>query len=104
METVTVTQIDPNDPTRMPPAAPGYTETVETVVVRDSSTGWWIAGILGGGGRCCGHGRYLLRCELADLIFQSTNVTFEVAKSLRNLVDFSKRVSRLLRRRFRGGL
>jgi hypothetical protein len=50
METVTVTQFDPNDPTRMPPAAPGYTETVETVVVRDSSTGWWIAGILGGGG------------------------------------------------------
>lgn len=24
------------------------TETVETVVVRDSNTGWWIAGILGG--------------------------------------------------------
>ena len=24
------------------------TESVETVVVRDSNTGWWIAGILGG--------------------------------------------------------
>ncbi len=44
-----MTQFDPNDPTRTPPGAPGHTETIETVVVRDSSTGWWIAGILGGG-------------------------------------------------------
>lgn len=28
--------------------SPVHTETTETVVVRDSSTGWWIAGILGG--------------------------------------------------------
>jgi hypothetical protein len=48
METVAVTQYDPNDPTRLPPGAPTYTETVETVVVRDSNTGWWIAGVLGG--------------------------------------------------------
>ena len=42
-----MTQYDPNtDPTRVPP--PVYTGTVETVVVRDSSSGWWIAGILGG--------------------------------------------------------
>lgn len=42
-----MTQYDPNtDPTRVPP--PAYTETVETVVVRESNTGWWIAGILGG--------------------------------------------------------
>lgn len=42
-----MTQYDPNnDPTRVPP--PVYTETVETVVVRESNTGWWIAGILGG--------------------------------------------------------
>jgi len=32
----------------VPPAGTVYTETVETVVVRDSSMGWWIAGILGG--------------------------------------------------------
>ena len=44
-----MTQFDPNDPTRMPPGASGYTETVETVVERASSTGWWVAGILGGG-------------------------------------------------------
>ena len=44
-----MTQYDPNnDPTRIPPPGPVYTETVETVVVRDSNTGWWIAGILGG--------------------------------------------------------
>ena len=44
-----MTQYDPNtDPTRVPPPGPVYTETVETVVVRDSNTGWWIAGILGG--------------------------------------------------------
>ena len=42
-----MTQYDPDtDPTRVPPV---YTETVETVVVRESNTGWWIAGILGGG-------------------------------------------------------
>lgn len=40
-----MTQYDPNDPR---PAAPVYTETTETVVVRESNTGWWIAGILGG--------------------------------------------------------
>lgn len=45
-----MTQYDPNtDPTRLPPAGPTYTETTETVVVRESNTGWWIAGILGGG-------------------------------------------------------
>ena len=44
-----MTQYDPDtDPTRVPPTAPVYTETVETTVVRDSNTGWWIAGILGG--------------------------------------------------------
>jgi hypothetical protein len=43
-----VTQFDPNtDPTRVPP--PPHARSVETVVVRDSGTGWWIAGILGGG-------------------------------------------------------
>jgi hypothetical protein len=52
-----VTQYDPNsDPadrresiiteTVVSPAP--VTESVETLVVRDSSTGWWIAGILGG--------------------------------------------------------
>ncbi|MDO9587934.1 MAG: hypothetical protein Q8R45_10400 [Brevundimonas sp.] len=52
-----MTQYDPNlDPadrretivteTIVTPAH--VTETVETVVVRDSNTGWWIAGILGG--------------------------------------------------------
>ena len=52
-----MTQYDPNsDPadrretivteTIVSPAH--VTETVETVVVRDSNTGWWIAGILGG--------------------------------------------------------
>lgn len=30
------------------PQPPVYTETVETVVVRESNTGWWIAGILAG--------------------------------------------------------
>lgn len=43
-----MTQFDPNDPTRVPPGTPVYTETVETTVVRESNTGWWIAGILGG--------------------------------------------------------
>ncbi len=44
-----MTHFDPNtDPTRIPPTTPVYTETVETVVVRESNTGWWIAGILGG--------------------------------------------------------
>lgn len=43
-----MTQFDPNtDPTRVPP--PPHAGSVETVVGRDSSTGWWIAGILGGG-------------------------------------------------------
>ena len=43
-----MTQYDPNtDPTRVPPGTPVYTETVETTVVRESNTGWWIAGILG---------------------------------------------------------
>ena len=43
-----MTQYDPNnDPTRIPPGTPVYTETVETTVVRESNTGWWIAGILG---------------------------------------------------------
>ncbi len=42
-----MTQYDPNnDPTRVPP--PVHTGTVETVVVHESNTGWWIAGILGG--------------------------------------------------------
>ena len=52
-----MTQYDPNlDPadrretivteTIVTPAH--VTESVETVVVRDSNTGWWIAGILGG--------------------------------------------------------
>jgi len=36
------------DPAREPPVAPTYTETVETTIVRESNTGWWIAGILGG--------------------------------------------------------
>lgn len=49
MEGPPVTHYDPNtDPTRVPPTAPIYTETVETTVVRESNTGWWIAGILGG--------------------------------------------------------
>jgi len=44
-----MTQYDTNpDPARVPPTAPVYTETVETTVVRESNTGWWIAGILGG--------------------------------------------------------
>jgi len=45
-----VTQYDPNtDPARVRPGEAAYTtETVETVVVRESNTGWWIAGILGG--------------------------------------------------------
>ncbi len=42
-----MTHQDPNlDPNL--PQPPIYTETVETVVVRESSTGWWIAGILAG--------------------------------------------------------
>ena len=44
-----MTQYDPNtDPRRARPGEPTYTETVETTVVRESNTGWWIAGILGG--------------------------------------------------------
>ncbi|CAN7164804.1 hypothetical protein [Brevundimonas sp. LjRoot202] len=45
-----MTQYDPNtDPTRTRPGEPAYSETTtETVVVRESNTGWWIAGILGG--------------------------------------------------------
>ncbi|MBI2262254.1 MAG: hypothetical protein HYU62_11405 [Caulobacterales bacterium] len=45
-----MTQYDPNtDPTRTRPGEPTYSETTtETVVVRESNTGWWIAGILGG--------------------------------------------------------
>ena len=44
-----MTQYDPHtDPTRTPPPGPVYSETTETVVVRDSNSGWWIAGILGG--------------------------------------------------------
>lgn len=39
-----MTQYDP-DPNTVRPV---ITETVETVVVRESNTGWWIAGILGG--------------------------------------------------------
>ncbi len=45
-----MTQYDPDARTARPAAAgPVVTETVETVVVRESNTGWWIAGILGGG-------------------------------------------------------
>jgi hypothetical protein len=51
-----VTHSDPNnDPERRETiitetiVSPAHvTETVETVVVRESNTGWWIAGILGG--------------------------------------------------------
>lgn len=45
-----MTQYDPNtDPSRARPGEPAYTETTtETVVVRESNSGWWIAGILGG--------------------------------------------------------
>ena len=45
-----MTQYDPNtDPRRERPGEPTHTETTtETVVVRESNTGWWIAGILGG--------------------------------------------------------
>jgi hypothetical protein len=44
-----VTQYDPNtDTVEVRTVEPGYTETVETVVVRESNVGWWIAGILGG--------------------------------------------------------
>ena len=39
-----MTQFDPN----LDPARPVVTETIETVVVKESNTGWWIAGILGG--------------------------------------------------------
>lgn len=44
-----MTHYDPNtESTRVPPpGAPVHTETTtETVVVRESNTGWWIAGIL----------------------------------------------------------
>ena len=48
-----MTQYDPNDPNIetvevIRTVQPGHVETVETVVVRESNTGWWIAGILGG--------------------------------------------------------
>jgi len=44
-----VTHYDPNtDPTRPATGEPVFVETVETVVVRESNTGWWIAGVLGG--------------------------------------------------------
>ncbi len=50
-----MTYQDPNlDPNAPPVYAetivtrPAVTETVETVVVRDSNTGWWVAGILAG--------------------------------------------------------
>ncbi|MGV8929776.1 MAG: hypothetical protein ACOH1E_08480 [Brevundimonas sp.] len=51
-----MTHYDPNnDPERRETVitetvvSPAHvTETVETVVVRESNTGWWIAGILGG--------------------------------------------------------
>jgi len=44
-----VTQYDPNAETvEVRTVEPGYTETVtETVVVRESNAGWWIAGVLG---------------------------------------------------------
>jgi len=51
-----VTYTDPADPRRPAPGdpvvtetivtGPAVTESVETVVVRESNTGWWIAGIL----------------------------------------------------------
>lgn len=46
-----MTHIDPNDPNRdtiIVEPAPAYSETTETIIVRESNTGWWIAGILGG--------------------------------------------------------
>ena len=45
-----MTQYDPNTETvEVRTVEPGYSETVtETVVVRESNTGWWIAGVLGG--------------------------------------------------------
>jgi len=45
-----VTQYDPDlDPVRETVVTRGpVIETVETVVVKESNTGWWIAGILGG--------------------------------------------------------
>lgn len=43
-----MTQYDPNTETvEVRTVEPGYTETVETVVVRESNAGWWIAGVLG---------------------------------------------------------
>lgn len=48
-EELLMTQFDPDtESTPVPPSEPVYSETVETVVVRDSNTGWWIAGVLGG--------------------------------------------------------
>lgn len=51
-----MTYTDPLDPRRPAPGdpvvtetvvtGPAVTESVETVVVRESSTGWWIAGVL----------------------------------------------------------
>lgn len=44
-----MTPIDPNtDINPVPTPGAVYSETVETVVVRESNTGWWIAGVLGG--------------------------------------------------------
>ncbi|MDP3376986.1 MAG: hypothetical protein Q8S53_01370 [Brevundimonas sp.] len=46
-----MTHFNPNDPDRdtvIVEPAPVYSETTETVIVRESNTGWWIAGILGG--------------------------------------------------------
>ena len=44
-----MTPINPNTEINpVPPSGTVYTETVETVVVRESNTGWWIAGVLGG--------------------------------------------------------
>lgn len=43
-----MTQYDPrNDPYQPDSARPVVAETTETVVVRESTSGWWVAGILG---------------------------------------------------------
>lgn len=43
-----MTHIDPDLNPRPIGAPPTYTETVRTTVVRESNTGWWIAGVLAG--------------------------------------------------------
>ena len=46
-----MTHFNPNDADRdtvIVEPAPVYSEATETVIVRESNTGWWIAGILGG--------------------------------------------------------